>query len=181
MRRTVITQVFPDEFHLNTLDQLLGAIAQLNPHVNMKAIVIGLMDRLSAYAARDSESDSPKDREKSEEEATAKLLEKLRISKETKAQETKANGVQSDQPNGNQVNGDKHEDPGETTKSSEEEGDKSSGPEDGETPLPSQSGIPDDVKLYEIFYDQVTHLVNVQRLHIQDTIALLVSLSNLAL
>ena len=147
----------------------------------MKAIVIGLMDRLSAYAARDSESESPKDREKAEEEATAKLLEKLRISKETKAQEPKANGVESDQPNGNQVNGDKPPEPGESTKQTDGEGDKSNGPEDGETPLPSKTGIPDDVKLYEIFYDQVTHLVNVQRLHIQDTIALLVSLSNLAL
>lgn len=147
----------------------------------MKAIVIGLMDRLSAYAARDSESDSPKNRERAEEEATAKLLEKLRISKETKAQEPKANGVESDQPNGNQVNGDKPSDSTDSTKPNAREGDKSDGPADGETPLPSKSGIPEDVKLYEIFYDQVTHLVNVQGLHIQDTIALLVSLSNLAL
>ncbi|KAG9618508.1 vacuolar protein sorting-associated protein 35, partial [Aureobasidium melanogenum] len=38
----VITQVFPDEFHLHTLDQFLSATARLNPHVNVKAIVIGL-------------------------------------------------------------------------------------------------------------------------------------------
>ena len=55
----VITQVFPDEFHLNTLDQLLSATARLNPHVNVKAIVIGLMDRLAAYAQREAEAKSP--------------------------------------------------------------------------------------------------------------------------
>ena len=70
----VITQVFPDEFHLNTLDQLLSAIARLNPHVNIKAIVIGLMDRLSSYAARESESEPQDDRKKTEEEATTRLL-----------------------------------------------------------------------------------------------------------
>ena len=42
-------------------------------------------------------------------------------------------------------------------------------------------GIPDNVKLYEIFFEQVTNLVNAQHLPIQDTTALLVSLANLAL
>ncbi|CAZ79879.1 unnamed protein product [Tuber melanosporum] len=93
----VITQVFPDEFHLHTLDQFLSATARLNPNVNVKAIVIGIMDRLSAYAAREAE------------------------------------------------------------------------------------GIPEDVKLYEIFFKQVLNLVNAQNLPIQDIIALLVSLANLAL
>ena len=48
----VVTQVFPDEFHLRTLDQFLSACARLHPMVNIKGIVIGMMDRLSAYAAR---------------------------------------------------------------------------------------------------------------------------------
>ena len=42
-------------------------------------------------------------------------------------------------------------------------------------------GIPENIKLYEIFYEQVVNLVNAQRLPIQDTTALLVSLANLAL
>ena len=179
----VITQVFPDEFHLNTLDQLLGAIAQLNPHVNIKAIVIGLMDRLSAYAARESESEPPEDRQKTEEEATANLLEKLRISKETKKSDPKSDGVDGKQPNGKQVNGNK---PPETpVQDSEQQPSKetevSKGLENGEKSTAGKGGIPENVKLYEIFYDQVINLVNAQRLHVQDTIALLVSLSNLAL
>lgn len=38
-----------------------------------------------------------------------------------------------------------------------------------------------DVKLYEIFYDQVINLVKTRELTIQDTMALLTSLVNLAL
>lgn len=42
-------------------------------------------------------------------------------------------------------------------------------------------GIPSNVKLFEIFHEQVQTLVKMQRLPIQDTIGLLVSLANLAL
>ena len=180
----VITQVFPDEFHLITLDQLLGAISQLNPHVNIKAIVIGLMDRLSAYAAREAESDEPQDRQKSEEEAATALMEKLKISKETKEVAAKPEDTKAGQTNGNAVNGD-----GPSSNADQSSQDRQDKPEPKEEinglkdveSAPRKRGIPENVKLYEIFYDQVTHLVSAQRLHIQDTIALLVSLSNLAL
>ena len=180
----VITQVFPDEFHLITLDQLLGAISQLNPHVNIKAIVIGLMDRLSTYAAREAESDEPQDRQKSEEEAATALIEKLKISKETKEVAAKPEDTKAGQTNGNAVNGD-----GSSSNAVQSSQDRQDKPEPKEEinglkdveSAPRKRGIPENVKLYEIFYDQVTHLVSAQRLHIQDTIALLVSLSNLAL
>ena len=45
----------------------------------------------------------------------------------------------------------------------------------------TQAAIPADVKLYDIFYDQVVNLVKTRALPIQDTMALLVSLVNLAL
>lgn len=141
------------------------------------------MDRLSTYAARESESEPPEDRKQTEEEATAKLLEKLRISKEEKKTEKKADDADSKQPNGDQVNGDKPSEPTsqETQQETAKEPEPSEAVENGETPISRKRGIPENVKLYEIFYDQVIHLVNAQRLHIQDTIALLVSLSNLAL
>lgn len=180
----MITQVFPDEFHLNTLDQLLSAIARLNPHVNIKAIVIGLMDRLSSYAAREAELESPEDRKQREEKATTGLLEKLRVSKDNEKPRAKVDGIGGKQTNGEQVNGDKPTEaqssevggrPGRDSKQSVTS-------ENGDKPLSSKErGIPEDVKLYEIFYEQVVNLVNAQRLHIQDTIALLVSLSKLAL
>ena len=180
----MITQVFPDEFHLNTLDQLLPAIARLNPHVNIKAIVIGLMNRLSMYAERESESESPEERKESEEYATAKLLEKLAISKDTKPQESKAANPITDRQNKNQVNG--HS----STESTREQADGTTDSDNKSITLngnPNGSsakksrGIPENVKLFEIFYGQVTNLVHAQRLPIQDTIALLVSLANLAL
>lgn len=184
----MITQVFPDEFHLNTLDQLLSAISQLNPHVNIKAIVIGLMDRLSSYAARESELEPLEDREKNEQEATVRLLEKLKIAREKKP-ETKAVENANKGVNGEHANGDKAADlpendvPKEPNRETEPPSETTNEPVDAaeQTLSRKKRGIPDNVKLYEIFYDQVTNLVNAQRLHIQDTIALLVSLTNLAL
>ena len=174
---------------MNTLDQLLGAIAQLNPHVNIKAIVIGLMDRLSAYAARESESEPPENRQKTEEESTAKLLEKLWIAKETKKSDSKAEGAESIQTNGTPVNGDTPAEASQDVQqqqqlqrqSSKEDSETPNGVGNGEKSSSRKRGIPENVELYNIFYEQVIHLVNAQRLHVQDTIALLVSLTNLAL
>ncbi|OBZ91942.1 Vacuolar protein sorting-associated protein 35 [Choanephora cucurbitarum] len=55
----VITQVFPDEFHLRTLQPFLSATAQLHPKVNVKQIIIALIDRLAAFAAREAEGEEP--------------------------------------------------------------------------------------------------------------------------
>ena len=142
------------------------------------------MDRLSSYAAREAELESPEDRKQREEEATTRLLEKLRVSKENEKPQANVDGIGGKQTNGEQVNGDKSTD----APSSEVDGrpGRNSKPsvtsENGDKPLSSKHrGIPEGVKLYEIFYEQVVNLVNAQRLHIQDTIALLVSLSKLAL
>ncbi|XP_019420877.1 PREDICTED: vacuolar protein sorting-associated protein 35A-like [Lupinus angustifolius] len=50
-----IIQVFPDEYHLQTLDVLLGAYPQLQPSVDIKTVLSQLMDRLSNYAASSAE------------------------------------------------------------------------------------------------------------------------------
>ncbi|KAB2096507.1 hypothetical protein ES319_A01G112600v1 [Gossypium barbadense] len=46
----VLEQVFPDEYHLQTLETLLGACPQLQPTVDVKTVLSRLMDRLSNYA-----------------------------------------------------------------------------------------------------------------------------------
>ncbi|XP_061969609.1 vacuolar protein sorting-associated protein 35B-like isoform X2 [Populus nigra] len=46
-----IIQVFPDEYHLQTLETLLGACPQLQPTVDVKTVLSRLMARLSNYAA----------------------------------------------------------------------------------------------------------------------------------
>ncbi|KAI0009979.1 vacuolar protein sorting-associated protein 35 [Xylariaceae sp. FL0662B] len=184
----IITQVFPDEFHLHTLDQFLAAVSRLNPHVNVKAIVIGLMDRLSAYAERESQEDVAEGRAKLEQDALAALLEKVRLGKES--QESKPTPEYSSDANGEPSNGKPTETPdanppGATEPApsvAETESTAVDGQPDLPTPTPKKErGIPHNVKLYEIFFDQVNNLVNAQHLPIQDTIALLVSLTNLAL
>lgn len=50
-----ITQVFPDEFHLHTLDRILSTCCHLQPGVDIKAIVVGLANRLANYATRSPE------------------------------------------------------------------------------------------------------------------------------
>lgn len=167
----VITKVFPDEFHLHTLDLLLSAIARLNPYVDLKKIVIGLMDRLSTYAAKEGETESterdPEARKQSEEEAVTRLLEKLELDKETKKQEpSEVSKGKAPQENGT-------EEP-----SNSEEPAKEPEPANEEDTKPS---LPAEVKLYDIFYDQVVNLIKTRALPIQDVMALLVSLVNLAL
>ncbi|KAK3899768.1 vacuolar protein sorting-associated protein 35 [Staphylotrichum tortipilum] len=191
----VITQVFPDEFHLHTLDQFLAAVSRLNPHVNVKAIVIGLMDRLSDYAERESQNESEEDRGKMEEEALAALLEKVRLGvpnapqaqpepstpKETPP--APENGDHAENENGAEI-------PAETTPATAEEPAPSvaeteatavNGGDEETQPAKKRRGIPENVPLYEIFFGQVKNLVQAQHLPIQDTIALCGSLTNLAL
>lgn len=134
------------------------------------------MDRLSAYAAREAEADSPVDRQLAESEATAKLLEKLKIASEAQpaddsSPETKQNGESADPSN---------------TESAEDEPaagatTETDSPAEANGDVKKSRGIPDNVRLFEVFHEQVIHLVSMQRLPIQDITALLVSLINLAL
>lgn len=190
----IITQVFPDEYHLHTLDQFLAAVSRLNPHVNVKAIVIGLMDRLSAYAEREAQAEGGDDRGKLEEEALADLLEKVRIGKEQQDSKPPAAEPSEDANGDEHRNGDSSETPAEEnggsvteaapsiadTESTAVDADGEQSEQSEQSPK-KESGIPKNVKLYEIFFEQVNNLVAVQHLAIQDTIALLVSLTNLAL
>lgn len=214
----VITQVFPDEFHLHTLDHVLSATARLNPNVNVKAIVIGIMDRLSAYATREAETETPEERLSKEEEAARGLMERLNMDEAPRPSQSPQapkspepipssepytlDGARSTSPSAN--GDDKDPEPSEADELKDPETKSEADSTDKETSTPSK-GIPDDVKLYEIFYNQVLNLVNVrahtrqfshstaepqtdfrvsskaQNLPIQDIIALLVSLANLAL
>jgi vacuolar protein sorting-associated protein 35 len=180
----VITQVFPDEYHLHTLDQFLAAVSRLNPHVNVKVIVIALMDRLSTYAARETETKSDEEREQAEQDAISKMLEKVKLSEERKAEpskDTTSNGETVTETNGEgtpakelSTEESASKEPETAPESEETNGSKSP---DGKPP----AGIPENIRLYEIFFEQVLNLVNAQHLPIQDTTALLVSLANLAL
>ncbi|KAL4800493.1 vacuolar protein sorting-associated protein 35 [Aspergillus venezuelensis] len=168
----VITKVFPDEFHLHTLDYLLSAIARLHPHVDLKKIVIGLMDRLSSHAARENEiSADPETRQQKEEEAVTKLLENLKVSEDTKDKPKEPAAEATTQENGVEQASAEAE---ETTQPAQEP--TTNGGDKDQKPT-----APQDVKLYDIFYEQVVNLIKSRGLPIHDTMALLVSLVNLAL
>jgi vacuolar protein sorting-associated protein 35 len=44
-----IILAFPDGFHLRTLDSFLTTASQLVPGVNVKQMLVGLMDRLVSF------------------------------------------------------------------------------------------------------------------------------------
>ncbi|KAF8928415.1 Vacuolar protein sorting-associated protein 35 [Dissophora ornata] len=173
----VIIQVFPDDFHLRTLGPLLSATAQLHPKVNVKQIVIALVDRLAAHAAR--EADSNDDDDVSDAPASPK------------APSTKAEGEEAEKAEG-EANGETTEDKEEGGEEEEEEAkekeEEAVVQEDQPVPAPKPPkirkirGIPEDVKLFEIFWGKIVELVKFRPdLSIQDVTALLVSLTNLSL
>lgn len=53
--------MFPDEFHLQTLSAFLKACAELHAEVNVKNIIISLIDRLANFAHREDGSGIPED------------------------------------------------------------------------------------------------------------------------
>ena len=141
------------------------------------------MDRLSSYAQREAESESPEERKKTEEESIAQLLENLRIAKEKNAEPEPA----PTQQNGDSAEGaetqpgaDETSTASSTTAVSLAETETAESAE-SDAAIEKRRGIPSNVKLFEIFHEQVQTLVKMQRLTIQDTIGLLVSLANLAL
>lgn len=195
----VVIQVFTDDFHLHTLGPFLSATAGLHPRVNIKNIVIALIDRLAAYAAREAENESPEDKLRGEEGAARRLAERV------KGARGKGKGVgvgerspvMKVQADSGVWGGDRDED-GEKASPSEEAGSQQvggSGPSttnisteksgDGGEPANGSKeaegkdkvatmttgksvegvkkfrGIPEDVKLFEVFWEQVVQLIKV--------------------
>ncbi|QRW19737.1 vacuolar protein sorting-associated protein 35 [Rhizoctonia solani] len=173
----VVIQVFTDDFHLHTLTEFLSATAKLHPKVNIKQIVSALIDRLASYAAREAENEDPEEVRKQEEAAAKRLAEKVRRAREANggsASPTSPSGTSDWGKNSvNGLNGDGSVAVGV---------DESKGKEKEGTPPKKFRGIPEDVKLFEVFWQQVVELIKARPdLSIQDITALLVSLINLAL
>ncbi|GAA5880935.1 hypothetical protein JCM1840_002101 [Sporobolomyces johnsonii] len=192
----VVIQVFTDDFHLRTLSPFLSATAQLHPKVNIKSIVIALIDRLAAYAAREAENESPEERQRQEEEAAKRLLGAVRAQRERNRAKLKALEAGEGAAVGAAAREDEETEgwgaavnvlpPG------HEEPSEDDGKIEGQTPRRINGvgegtgrkfrGIPEDVKLFEVFWAQVVNLIKARPdLSIQDITALLVSLANLSL
>lgn len=104
------------------------------------------------------------------------MLEKIKLASEAKP----ADGGTDENA---QQNGDAPDDATEPPKPAVEQplSEDSQNGTNGDGDVKKSRGIPDNVRLFEVFHEQVIHLINMQRLPIQDITALLVSLINLAL
>lgn len=142
----VIIQVFHDDFHLRTLGPFLSATAQLHPKVNVKQIVIALIDRLAAHAAREADSNED-DEEEEESETPAPKAKKSNEDKEEGDDETVADGEEAEAKEENEP---------------EEETEE----EKPAPPKPAKvrkiRGIPEDVRLFEVFWGKIVELVKVR-------------------
>ncbi|CAK9787175.1 vacuolar protein sorting-associated protein 35 [Cutaneotrichosporon oleaginosum] len=201
----VVIQVFTDEFHLHTLPQFLGATAQLHPRVNVKQIVIALIDRLAAFAAREAENEDPEEKKRGEEEAARRLADKVKDmrvkgsapSSPTEAKSPSPRPAEADEwANTSVADGaeeqdkeDEGEKPDEETESKENgdaDAEKKKPELEAEQPAPHRlrtfRGIPEDAHLFEVFWQQIVELIKARPdLSIQDITALFVSLANLSL
>ncbi|KAH9005862.1 vacuolar protein sorting-associated protein 35 [Lactarius hatsudake] len=185
----VVIQVFTDEFHLHTLGPFLSATAQLQPKVNIKQIVIALIDRLAAHAAREAENEDAEEAKLQEEAAARRLAERV------KAQRARARANGATSPVHEYKNETEWGEPTSPPSSSPvEEKPASTGDGDGDgekldkgkekvgEPVRKFRGVPENVKLFEVFWEQVVELIKARPdLSIQDVTALLVSLTNLSL
>lgn len=163
--------MFTDEFHLHSLGPFLSATAQLHPKVNIKLIVIALIDRLAAYAAREAENEDPEETKRQEEAAAKRLAEKVQLARERanhayhqpeagkiESKDAWGSAVEESEKNiettfgeGESVNG-----------VSLEEG-KGKAKEKDESPVKKFRGVPEDVQLFEVFWKQVVELIKVCR------------------
>lgn len=121
--------------------------------------MIALIDRLAAYAAREAENESPEERQRQEEEAAKRLVGEVKKQRErAKAGDTGAPGVKEEEMEGWGV----------TVLPPPVEGAQDDGLIDGIVPRRVQQvtaavgkfrGIPDDVKLFEVFWHQIVELI----------------------
>jgi vacuolar protein sorting-associated protein 35 len=181
----VVIQVFTDDFHLHTLGQFLGACANLHPRVNIKNIVIALIDRLASFAAREAENEDPEEKRKGEEEAAKRLAEKV------KGARGKGKGVSDgeksppppvDRPaeaaawgGADDIDADAAGSSSSPIKEKENGEGKGADGVDSVTKKLEEKleikegskkfrGIPEDVRLFEVFWEQVVQLIKVSQL-----------------
>ncbi|KAA8913699.1 hypothetical protein TRICI_003130 [Trichomonascus ciferrii] len=151
----VVVQVFPDEFHLHTLDLFLNATCNLNPSVSIKKIILALVYRLADYAQRLKENGGDP------AVTVTTKLEKLDINGQQKA----ANSENNEQM--------------------EEEAElptQENGEEEASKPTVSEEEATEEVNLFEVFWKHLENILEIRPEMSQDDInALLVGITRLCL
>lgn len=177
-----VIQVFTDDFHLHTLGPFLSTCANLHPRVNIKGIVIALIDRLAAFAAREAENEDPEEKKRQEEEAAKRLAERVKGARGKGKGTAEGEKPMSPKPAeavewaGEEPKSPELENAEESKVEEGENGDKldkgkekasedgDNGEKKGEKKVEMVRkfrGIPEDVKLFEMFWEQVVQLIKV--------------------
>lgn len=177
----VICQVFPDEFHLHTLDLFLTATTNLNPGVSIKRIILSLVNRLADYAIRERVNGG---------DSLADALAKASIAHDDEVQRSKLTQT-SEQDEQKDQNGESRQN-GEHSQAEEEEAD---GAENG-TPKPeaddqeengAEQEQPEDkerkkLDLFEVFWKHLQNIIEVRPdIPPQDVNAILAGIARLTL
>jgi vacuolar protein sorting-associated protein 35 len=162
--------VFHDDFHLRTLELYLSATAQLHPKVNVKQIVIALIDRLAAYAAREADSEPPEEIKRQEEESAKRLAEKLKKQKIGGYSDDMDDDIDEQELNklsllqGEELTEEEKYDYDDQTPEAQPDKIRQQGNSKSDEPSVKKfRGIPEDVKLFEVFWGQIVDLVKVRK------------------
>ena len=129
-----------------------------------------MIDRLAAYAAREAESEDPEETKRQEEAAARRLAEKVRIQKAKLRANTSAagsNGVQdvdadvwSSEPQS--PTSALAKDAEDLSRVAQDANGGSLNDEKGDTAVRKFRGIPENVRLFEVFWQQVVELIKVR-------------------
>lgn len=129
-----------------------------------------MIDRLAAYAAREAESEDPEETKRQEEAAARRLAEKVKIQKAKLRANTStagSDGLQnvdvdiwsSELPSPTSVLAKDTEGPGQAAQDANGE---SPNDEKGDAAVRKFRGIPENVKLFEVFWQQIVELIKVR-------------------
>lgn len=157
---------------MHTLGPFLSATAQLHPKVNIKQIVIALIDRLATYAAREAENEDPEETKRQEEAAARRLAEKVKLQK-ARARENSAYRAASPTSSVSEIDAwgapptpavapSTFEAPKSPVAEAPTGGEDAGKFKDKEgNPVRKFRGVPEDVQLFEVFWKQVVELIKV--------------------
>jgi len=129
----------------------------------VKQIVISLIDRLAGFAAREAENETPEEKKAQEEELSRRLADRVRLTRESQKERTGRDAVAAKEQADTISNPAVSADPavGDSSLKSHESTLLSKGKSLTTSSHPKFRGIPEDVRLFEIFWQQVVQLISV--------------------
>lgn len=157
----------------------MSATAQLHPKVNVKSIIIALIDRLAAYAAREADTETPEEEKRRQEEAVRRAAaekkkqaagdepeqqEETAVKEEEEEEEEAKAEVNEEAENENVTEEGQEDKEQETEPSAEQPKEAESRNEKDvlqEESVKKVRGIPEDVELFAVFWTQIVELVKV--------------------